>query len=231
MSAQTPATPAPANNYHDLLTFKPFPKTQYFKPRITRRIYKTRTPHGLDTYALDFTVTGHNAFRMAHIGAHLTREVRRLLKQKQPSQVFENSDPDFESSSSDIHQSPQRIIRSFTIYFDVNLDPMFCVDNENEEIVREKSINGGWIEPNGNYGSFDEKEGSFKANYLDKNKAYFKVECYEEPIALPDINLAAKLLYINSKTMGCRIIPVEDENPKIQSLKNYEEIANNIFKE
>ena len=108
---------------------------------------------------------------------------------------------------------------------------MFCVDNENEEIVREKTVNGGWFEPMGNYGSFDEKEGIFKANNLDKNKAYFKVECYEEPITLPDISLAAKLLYINSKTMGCRIIPVEDENPKIQSHKNYEEIANNIFKE
>ena len=231
MSAKTLATPAPANNFHDLLTFKPFTKTQFFKPRITRRIYKTKTPHGVDTYALDLTVTGHNAFRMAHIGAHLTREVRRLLKQKQPSQIFENSDPDFESSSSDIHQTPQRIIRSFTVYFDVNLDPMFCIDNETEEILREKSINGGWIQPNGNYGSFDEKEGTFKANCLDKNRAYFKVECFEEPITLPDLNLTANLLCINGKTLSCSVIPVENENPKINFHKNYEDIANIIFKE
>ena len=176
-------------------------------------------------------MTGHNAFRVAHIGAHLTREIRRLLKQKQPSQIFENSDPDFESSSSDIHPKPQRIIRSFTIYFDVNIDPIFCVDNETEEIVREKSRNEGWILPDGNYGSFDEKEGSFKVNIYDKNKAYFKVECFEEPITLPDLNLSAKLLCINGKTLSCSVIPVEDEDPKINFHKNYEDIANNIFKE
>ena len=212
MTTQTNASTN--KDYNSVFAFKPFTKQAYYKPRITRRVYKTKNAQGIDTYALDITVTGHNSFRMTHLGAHLTREIRRQLKQKQPTQIFENSDPDFESQSSDLEPITVKTVKIYTIYFDVNLEPMFCVEGETNDILYEKDDKGQWTTATGRYGFFDENECAFKVTARDKNISYFRVDCYEEPHSIPDINLSTNTLYMNGHSFTCTVHPTEETKTK-----------------